>query len=373
MRLLDRYLIRELLIPLAFCLGGFLIFWISADAFNNLAEFQEARLRPMDILEYYLVMTPEFVVAILPIVLLLALLYTLTHHSRHNEITAMRAAGVSLWRICVPYLAVGLLASVVLFGLNEGCVPRGAEWADRIKTRYVQRPGDAGKQAQFHNFGFTNMRDHRIWFFTEYHVQTSEMLTPKVRWTLPDGWSRLLVADRAIRTNGVWTFFNATEYTRENTNADLVPLLQSNVLAMPEFKETPMEIQSEVEISRYLNLGGTKKANIPLVDIWNYLRSYPDLPHDDSCRLLTKLHDRLASPWTCMVVVLIAIPFGAASGRRNVFFGVAGSIFVCFAYFVIQQVSLALGTSGHLPPWLAAWLPNLIFGATGVVLTTRMR
>ena len=82
---------------------------------------------------------------------------------------------------------------------------------------------------------------------------------------------------------------------------------------------------------------------------------------------------RLAAPWTCLVVVLIAIPFGAASGRRNLFFGVAGSIFICFGFFVIQQVSLAMGSGGHWPPWLAAWLPNMIFGGAGLLLTARVR
>jgi lipopolysaccharide export system permease protein len=72
-------------------------------------------------------------------------------------------------------------------------------------------------------------------------------------------------------------------------------------------------------------------------------------------------------------VVLIAIPFGAASGRRNLFFGVAGSIFICFTFFVLQQVGLALGLGGRLPPWLAAWLPNLIFGAAGLWMTARVR
>ena len=149
MRLLDRYLFRELLTPLAFCLGGFLIFWISFDAFNELSEFQDDKLHLLDIIEYYLAMTPEFLVTILPIVLLLALLYTLTNHARHNEITAMRAAGVSLWRICVPYFVVGLAASVVLFALNEWCVPRSADWAERILNRYVQKPGGADAETNF--------------------------------------------------------------------------------------------------------------------------------------------------------------------------------------------------------------------------------
>ena len=55
------------------------------------------------------------------------------------------------------------------------------------------------------------------------------------------------------------------------------------------------------------------------------------------------------------------------------FVGVAGSVFICFTFFVLQQVGLALGTGGYLPAWLAAWLPNLAFGVTGLVLAARVR
>ena len=107
MRLLDRYLLRELLIPLGYCLCGFLLFWISSDLFVKLGEFQKKGLVARDIAEYYLVVLPEFLVLVLPIALLLALLYALTNHARHQEITAIRAAGVSLWRLSLPYLGVG--------------------------------------------------------------------------------------------------------------------------------------------------------------------------------------------------------------------------------------------------------------------------
>jgi len=108
---------------------------------------------------------------------------------RHNEITAMRAAGVSLWRLCVPYLVVGLAASVVLFWLNEWCVPRSANWAERILNRHVQKPGDAGTQDEFRNFGFTNARDHRTWFiacllYTSHPVAGWSMPVTR-RWLVP--------------------------------------------------------------------------------------------------------------------------------------------------------------------------------------------
>jgi lipopolysaccharide export system permease protein len=110
MRLLDRYLFRELFASLAYCLSGFMIFWISYDLFTGLEEMQERKLHLLDVLEYVAMMVPEYLVTVLPISLLLALLYTLTHLARHNEITAMRAAGVTLWRLSAPYFLVGCRA-----------------------------------------------------------------------------------------------------------------------------------------------------------------------------------------------------------------------------------------------------------------------
>jgi lipopolysaccharide export system permease protein len=97
------------------------------------------------------------------------------------------------------------------------------------------------------------------------------------------------------------------------------------------------------------------------------------LSRGDKGRLLTQLHERVATPLTCLVVALIAIPFGVAPGRRNLFFGVAGSIVICFAFFVLQRVGMALGSGGILPAWLAAWLPNIFFSLMGITMMARIR
>ena len=99
MRLLDRYLLRELLVPLFYCLVGFQIFWLAFDLFGNLQAYQDHNLDWRKIIEITLLRVPNFLNTVLPIALLLALLYTLTNLVRHNELTAMRSAGVSLARI----------------------------------------------------------------------------------------------------------------------------------------------------------------------------------------------------------------------------------------------------------------------------------
>src|SRR5438309_364381 len=103
MRLLDRYLLRELLVALVVCFCGFMLLWITTELLGEMHRLQEYHLRGSEIAEYYLFKIPEFLPIALPITLLLGLLYTLTNHARYNEITAIRAAGISLGRLCVPY------------------------------------------------------------------------------------------------------------------------------------------------------------------------------------------------------------------------------------------------------------------------------
>ena len=374
MRLLDRYLLRELLVPLGYCLCGFLIFWIFSDLFSELGEFQRKQLLAGDIAEYYLIITPGFLVVVLPIALLLALLYTLTNHARHHEITAIRAAGVSLWRLSAPYFACGFVASLLLLVINEFWVPNSAEAAEQVKIRRQPRAPDAPGRNQVRELAFKNEAAGRTWRIGMYNFETGEMINPEVFWTEADGSPRWLRASHALRRAGAWRFYNVREWKEPpGASSLLAPWLQTNLLVIPEFSETPEQIKSEIKISNSITLRGAKKADIPLVEILNYLRLHPRPSYSNASWLHTKFQGRLAAPWTCLVVVLIAIPFGAASGRRNVFVGVASSILICFIYFILQQLGLALGTGGYVPPWLAAWFPNLSFGLVGLWMTARVR
>ena len=369
MRLLDRYLFRELLTPLAFCLVGFQSFIIFVTVFSDAGKIQEARLGFGQTIGYAAAASMNLLTIVIPVAMLLALLMTLTNHTRYNELTAMRAAGISLWRICVPYFIVGLIASGVVFALNESIVPRCTDWAARtLNHQSVSRDGVS-------NFPFTNGRAHRKWVIRGYYrLGSSEMPRPLVQWVLPDGSARILSADKAVHTNGVWVFYNAQEFSQADAPSMSVPLTQTNIptLAMTDFEETPDDIGREFRIAHYFDIK-SQDQTIPVKDILGYLKWHPNVSREDRGKLLTDLQERIAMPVTCVVVALIAIPFGAAPGRRNIFVGVAGSIFICLIYFVLQRVSLAFGSSGEWPAWLAAWLPNMFFGVSGLLLMIRIR
>ncbi|MDX1953381.1 MAG: LptF/LptG family permease [Verrucomicrobiota bacterium] len=371
MRLLDRYILRELLVPLSYCLGGFLIFWMSFDLFSEMGMYQELKLTPGEIARIYFFKAPDLLVVVLPITLLLALLYALSNHARYHEITAIRAAGVGLWRTALPYFGVGALFSLLLFALNEHVVPDGMEQIEMILTKRQNLALTPDIRANVH---FRNARDQRFWSIASYNLKTGEMTDPQVEWVLPSGVVRKIFAKRGEPADAGWVFHDvqAFAYDRTRNFEDTAGRIQTNILVMPEFTETPEQIKIQVKFNKLSTIEASKKPRLSLYEI-NYLRTHLMLNPKDRAKLETQYHARLSQPWTCVVVVLIALPFGAASGRRNIFVGVASSIFICFAFFVLMRFGLALGTGGYLTPWIAAWLPNFVFGAIGLWLTAKVR
>lgn len=368
MRLLDRYLFRELLIPFAYILAGFFIFWLSVDLINNLSDYQKAGLQAVDVVDYYFFKVPEILVLMLPVTLLLSLLYALTNHARHHELTAMRAAGVSLMRLSIPYFAVGLFLSLALFVLNEFFVPRAAEEMESVMTRYETNEVQNYSADWELKFGFKNARERRTWYIEAFNRETGDMVGPRVYYVGNDGFRYDVSAAGATFEEGHWIFTNVQEFVYPPQAGAEPTYIRNDARVMTDLTETPEQINIQIKISRIEDFRKARKAQLSIRDILLYKKMHPNDDQKD-----TLLHGRMAAPFTCLVVVLIALPFGAASGRRNVFVGVASSIVICFGFFVCQQLGLALGYGGKMPAWLAGWLPNLVFATWGAVLTWRIR
>ncbi len=369
MRLLDRYLLRELLPALASCLGGFLIFWIAFDLFSDMDEFQKARLSPLQVSSYYVLRLPELLSVVLPVSLLLATLYALTQHTRHHELTAIRSAGVGVWRMLLPHLLVGVFCSVVLLVANETEFAEGMT-ASKQHFAHRMRSGTAG---DIKNINFANARDGRVWHIGRFAPLTREVHDVDIKWKLAEGGSRHLTASHGVWRRNAWVFTNVNEFIYQSAADAIAEPRSVPELRVEELRETPDQILAVLKVSGLTGSQAAKSAELSLREIANYRRFFPELRAGERALLETQWQARLASPWTCLVVVLVAIPFAAASGRRNVFVGVASSVFVVFSYFILMRFGLALGTAGVVPPPAAAWGPNLLFGALGAVFTHRLR
>jgi lipopolysaccharide export LptBFGC system permease protein LptF len=194
----------------------------------------------------------------------------------------------------------------------------------------------------------------------------------KLETTLPDGSTRELQARRALYRDGHWLLYEVLTW-KQSPSQPIPHTVESNAVEMLTVPETPAWIQSELKFNTLSAADAAKGPVFSIREILDYLRLHPQIDPRKKAILLTQLQGRLASPFTCLAVVLIALPFGARAGRHNVFVGVASSIFICFAYFILQRISFGLGVGGILNPFLAAWLPNIVCGGTGLVLLSRVR
>lgn len=363
MRLLDRYLLRELLVPLVYCLAGFQIFWLAFDLFSNLQHYQDLNLGWQKVLEITVLRIPSFINTVLPIALLLALLYTLTNLVRNNELVAMRAAGVSLGRLCVPYFAVAIVLGGAVFVVNEYAFPSSHEKAERLRTT-----GKAAKDQWLDGaVQFRNESYGQTWHIQRYNPATGEMIGPQVEWET-DTKRTELFAERAVWSQGTWLFYDVQLQTFEPPDSELPRLAFHDQLEGRMVGGSPAQLQAEIKIAQLNRIEAAKSLKLSLGDILAYKKLHPNLTGKKEALLMTQFHGRIAQPFTCLVVVMVALPFGATSGRRNLFAGVAGSVGICFAYFILQRWGLAFGTGEQLHPVLAAWLPNFIFACTGLGL-----
>jgi lipopolysaccharide export system permease protein len=357
MRLLDRYLLRHFLQAYIYCIAGFISIWFIFDVSDNISNFLDQRVTRIRILEYYLTQVPQILVILLPVALLLALLFSLGRMSRSNEIVSMLTAGVSLPRILAPLLLAALLTTGVSTFLNYSLSPH-AEFARKKLLEDTQsRRQQVGLLAQI----FRNRTDNRTWFIQQ--ISPSENLFRTLHIIQQDANDNIVV--NYIVTSAVyhpetrtWELrqVKVVYYDEAGNITRQVPYAET--LMMTDWSETPYRLSSANVRAEYLS--------VP--ELREYLQFNSDFPPTLLAPFQTHLAYRLALPWTCFVVALIAAPLGVGYSRRGILSSVAAAIILVFAMNFVMHLFLALGEGARIPDWAAAWTPNIIFGLLGLIL-----
>jgi len=206
LRILDKYLLREFAWPLIYSFDAFLLLFVVHDLLENLSEFLRQHARIGMILRYYLIVLPEPIVFILPLAVLLGVLFCLSMLGRHNELLAMRASGVSIWRLGLPFFVVGAIASAAAFGVSEKFVPQSRERAESLQRQMRGLPAVLKRQ----NFFFSNSQDRRDWYAREFDPEQNVMEDVAFYVRTSDGKPVMdMFARRAVWTEKRWRFEDA--------------------------------------------------------------------------------------------------------------------------------------------------------------------
>ncbi len=377
MRILFRYVFREFLIPLGYCLAGFLGIYILFELFGSYARLVEAKLPFGTTALYFAGYLSPYFLYLAPAALMLATLYTMWNFCRHSELTAMRASGVSLTTIVKPLLLAALLLAAFVGWVNESFTPTYALWAKRLRAAHFN-PEEAERQSVL-TYKDTD-RGHS-WVAAGYDAGCRHLTDVKI--TIideEDGTKRVYDAARADYLDGEWwlSFEREkkgkpvkslwVEHSRRDPEtgrpnavcASPTPELDALPLrVLPELRERPGDLLMQSDGPQFASVRGKLR----------YLRLNDDLTESSQDGLRYDAWAQLLSPVACFVIVLLTIPAGITTGRQAVFMGVLGALGFFFAYYGFTIGCMVLAKTGSVPPIVAAFVPPVLFGALGVFFT----
>jgi len=357
MRRLDRYVVRYFLQAYIYCIAGFTSIWFIFDVSDNISTFLDQRISRLLILQYYLTQVPQILVILLPVALLLALLFSLGRMSRSNEIVSMLTSGVSLPRILAPLLLIGLLTTAASTALNYSMAPHG-EYAHK---RLLEDPQSSRRQFGLTAQIFRNRTDNRTWFIQQFYPGENVFNTVHiVQQDANDNIVTAYIVTRAIYhpETHAWEFqqLKIVHYDEAGNVTQTIPYTES--LVITDWSETPFRLSS----------ANLRAEHLSVPELRDYLQFNSDFPPTLLAPFATHLQYRVALPWTCAVVALIAGSLGVGYSRRGILSSVAAAILLVFAMNFVMHLFLALGEGARIPNWAAAWTPNIIFGLIGLVL-----
>ncbi len=343
---MDRYVAREFTRYFLLILAALVVVYILGLLIDVIADAFQNRIKGKLVFQYLLFEQPQILFFMLPLATLMATLVNFAIFTKTSEITAAKAGGMSLYRLSVPVVLMGLLVSGGCFALQEYLLPyanrRAAELRDEIKKRPVEtynvldRRWMMGQENQIYNYAFYDPARRRFNGLAVYRYSLQ-----------PFGLAERLYAREAdwVASEGAWTFKDG--WRRDFREGGKIEAFEERSVAgmePPSYfvkEERRSEQMTYLELSDYV--ADLKQAGFDVV------------------RLEVALQSKFAFPLAALVTVLIAIPFSFTPGKKGALYGIGMAIGIGLSYYVATRLFAFMGETAMLPPGIAAWAPNALF------------
>lgn len=360
MKILDRYLLKELVIPFIIGFGGFLVLMIGNLLFDNIDYVLRQGIPVVIVLKLVIYSVPRLLIYTFPVAVLFASSLAINRLARDSEITAIRIATVSIWRILLPISCFGALMSIAAF-VNEEAV---APWAEHHAQCVIRQMWQTQAIPQVQPNVFFNVDNY---YFYIRKVQSTSKQTAVLEdimiFQVPfeKGFPTLTTAHRAWSRDNIWFLEDGVRHEMDSRGLTTleIPFKTLKINLKRPFNNYLADYRSTQE----MGIGELRHQLFTMSR--NGMRIAPDM--------LLEYHFKIALPLACLVVGLCSAPLGLKFARSGSFVGVLLSIIVVFLYHNTMLLAKALGTSGRVSPVLAAWAPNLLFGIIGLYLIWKER
>jgi LPS export ABC transporter permease LptG/LPS export ABC transporter permease LptF len=364
--ILDRYISRNYLRLQALTFVSLLgIFYIAT--FIDLSDKLFGGVTTANlVLQLFIFKTPQFIYYIVPLSVLIATLVTVGGLTRNSELIVMRACGISLYRAAYPLIVLAAGASLLLFGLEE-YVLAPSDWHARnvehivrsnrpLPSAVLNRRWIAARDGSIYHYDLFDVKSGSLVGFWHYEFATGSWRLSRitymehVRFARPSATPGSPVG--AWRTGAGWV--REIKSDSESTYATFTS--KSVTMELPEYFGA---VQPDATSMTYAELS-------------EYIDEMRGAGHN-ILEYLVDLHRKISFPFVTVVMALLAVPFAVTTGRRGALYGIGVGIVLAIVYWTANNLFAVVGSAGMVSPALAAWAPNLLFGAGALYMILTVR
>lgn len=353
-KILTRYISLELVKIFLLCFVALEVIYGVIDSVEKIKDFLSHHA-PIGLMAQYFAY--RFLIVsfrVLPMAGLLATLLTLGILSKNMELTAIRAAGISLVKATKPFLALGAIISLLSLALSYQAIPAAYRMTDYIKDVRIDAGRSGDIAIELDNVWFRH-GTHDIYGAHRIHNRGKD-IDDVVQYHVDKGFHLVwqIQARQLLYRDGRWYFEGGRRVSFANDGTLKIATfnrLASRLKRSPEdftYEKTRLRHLSYPELKRYIAL--LKESHLPVQ------------------AFEVAGNGMVAFPLAAFLMILMAIPFGIREGRQvGITKGFGISLLLSMAYWIIYSLGLALGTGGVLAPWISAWFANIIVFAASMI------
>ena len=360
--ILDDYVLRNFVSYLLLILASFMVLTLIFTFFELLNDIVRNKIPLLTVGEYLLNVVPSLLYLVTPLSVLLAVLVTFGLMQKSNEITAMKATGVSIYRTIIPVLVIALALAGGLFMLDQWYLPYANKRVETLKNQIKGKPAQTYlRPDRKWIFGESKKvngqeQNRRIYYYEFYDPEHDQFGNISSFELDPHTFKidRRVYSARAHWSDNLQQWVFEKGWLRDFNGDTVTDYHKFEVDTFAEMNEPPSYFRKEVRQSQEMNYE----------ELSRYIR---DLQQSgfDVVRLRVQLQKKIAFPLITLVMAVLAVPFALSSGRRGALTGVATALIIALVYWVTSGLFEAMGNVSQLPPLIAAWSPDLIFGFAG--------
>ena len=354
MKILDKYILREYIKTFLIIIFAFSVLFLVIDVSDRLPRLLRKGAAIDHILIYFILRIPYLILLSSPVMILLSGLFLMSNLSKFSESIAIRAAGISIFRMVSPLIWFGFIFSLLVLFFGEVVLPKAEEYRQYIYTEKIKnmKVEDKKMRSHIHYLGKDNNL-YYIGFFDGYRnvlkiidITTFDYESGEIK--------RKIVATNAIWEDDKWHLKNC--YIRSFENGSYVDMKYYKSIVIEEVDVTPIDFIKSAK----------KPLSMNFFELKEYINRLKKVGEKYS-KELVELNLKLSFPFSNLIILLFSVPLVSTSSRsrgRGLIFGLG--LLVCFLYLSSLRVCQSLGYNGVLSPMFAAWLPNLFFAFIGI-------